>query len=53
MNELLELEPDIDLAIVDVDTNIELVHTFEGKKQFMKIFITILTSSFFLFFLFN
>ena len=31
MNEMLELETDIDFAIVDVDSNIELVHTFEVK----------------------
>ncbi|CAO1422920.1 unnamed protein product [Diamesa hyperborea] len=31
MTELLEENPDIDLAVVDVDTNIELVHLFEVK----------------------
>lgn len=31
LQELLEPSPDIDLAVVDVDTNAELVHTFEVK----------------------
>jgi len=31
MTELLEDNPDIDLAVVDVDTNIELVNLFEVK----------------------
>ncbi|KAL7018652.1 hypothetical protein ACKWTF_010851 [Chironomus riparius] len=31
LTELLDENPDIDLAIVDVDTNIDLVHLFEVK----------------------
>lgn len=31
MTELLEPMDDIDLAVVDVDTNIDLVNTFEVK----------------------
>lgn len=31
MADLLETHNDVDLAVVDVDTNHELVHTFEVK----------------------